>query len=162
MHDRWSKSGQVYYYRAPKHNPNGRYSIGSTRTSYSLRNILSCLTLIRRSVSLNSYGMFHPRGPKFLLSCTRAWKKHRPNSRHFHSCYMHVHVHVNQCQQHATCDGLQVSCSHQRTLGQILDQRCMIVWCWLSFPLVVHWSFWLHSEGQRQGSGERGTRWATF
>lgn len=42
------------------------------------RNMCSCCTEIRRSVSLNSYGMFHPSGPNFLLSCVRAWKKHRP------------------------------------------------------------------------------------
>jgi len=43
-----------------------------------------CRMLIRRSDSLNSYGMFHPSGPKFRRSCTRAWKKHRPKSIFFH------------------------------------------------------------------------------
>lgn len=48
-------------------------------TSYSLRNMYSCVTLIFRSVSLNSYLMFHPMGPNCLLSWTTAWKKHSAN-----------------------------------------------------------------------------------
>lgn len=49
-------------------------------TSYWSRKMCSCCTLMRRSVSLNSYGMFQPSGPNFRLSCTSAWKKHRPYS----------------------------------------------------------------------------------
>lgn len=49
-------------------------------TSYWSRKMCSCCTLMRRSVSLNSYGMFQPNGPKFRLSCTSAWKKQRPYS----------------------------------------------------------------------------------
>lgn len=47
-------------------------------TEYSLRNICNCITLILKSVSLNSYGIFQPKGPNFLLSWTSAWKKHKP------------------------------------------------------------------------------------
>lgn len=49
-------------------------------TSYWSRKMCSCCTLMRRSVSLNSYGTFQPNGPKFRLSCTSAWKKQRPYS----------------------------------------------------------------------------------
>ena len=45
----------------------------------------SCRTLIRRSVSLNSYGLFQPSGPNFLRSCTFAWKKQRPYNMRFHA-----------------------------------------------------------------------------
>lgn len=53
-------------------------NISRTSTWYCSRNMCSCCTEIRRSVSLNSYGMFQPKGPNFLLSWVRAWKKHRP------------------------------------------------------------------------------------
>lgn len=49
-------------------------------TSYWLRKIWSCWTLILKSVSLNSYGIFQPRGPNFLRSWTRAWKKQSPKT----------------------------------------------------------------------------------
>ena len=45
----------------------------------------NCLMLILKSDSLNSYGIFHPKGPNFLLSWTNAWKKHRPNNIFSHS-----------------------------------------------------------------------------
>ena len=45
-----------------------------------------CRTLILRSDSLNSYGIFQPSGPKFLLSWTNAWKKQRLNSNFLHTC----------------------------------------------------------------------------
>lgn len=48
--------------------------------AFSLRNMANCCTDIRRSDSLNSYGMFHPIGPYILLSWTSAWKKQSPNS----------------------------------------------------------------------------------
>ena len=35
---------------------------------------------MRKSVSLNSYAMFQPRGPNLRRSCTSPWKKHNPNS----------------------------------------------------------------------------------
>ena len=50
----------------------------SAATWYCSRNMCSCCTEILRSVSLNSYGMFQPKGPNFLLSWIRAWKKHSP------------------------------------------------------------------------------------
>lgn len=52
-------------------------------TLYSFKNMANCWTLIRRSVSLNSYGLFQPRGPNFLLSWTIPWKKHSPNRSFF-------------------------------------------------------------------------------
>ena len=55
-------------------------------TSYWFKNMCNCFTEILRSVSLNSYGMFHPRGPNFLLSWTRAWKKHSPNNNLLQAC----------------------------------------------------------------------------
>lgn len=45
----------------------------------------NCSTDILRSDSLNSYGMFHPNGPNFLLSWTKPWKKQSPNNRLRHS-----------------------------------------------------------------------------
>ncbi|KAG7311247.1 hypothetical protein JYU34_002279 [Plutella xylostella] len=39
----------------------------------------SCVTLIFRSVSLNSYLIFQPSGPNCRRSCTTAWKKQRAN-----------------------------------------------------------------------------------
>jgi len=54
-------------------------SSGGTLTSI-------CRTLILRSDSLNSYGMFQPSGPNLRRSCTSAWKKHSPNSIFFHLC----------------------------------------------------------------------------
>jgi hypothetical protein len=50
------------------------------RTSCSSRNLCNWITLMYKSVSLNSYGMFHPRGPNVRRSWTRAWKKHSPYS----------------------------------------------------------------------------------
>lgn len=47
-------------------------------TGYWFKNILNCWALIRKSVSLNSYGMFQPRGPNFRLSWTNAWKNDSP------------------------------------------------------------------------------------
>jgi len=38
----------------------------------------SCLREMRRSDSLNPYGMFQPSGPNLRRSCTMAWKKHSP------------------------------------------------------------------------------------
>lgn len=49
-------------------------------SSYWLRKILSCKTLIRKSVSLNSYWLFQPIGPNFRRSCTMAWKKQSEKS----------------------------------------------------------------------------------
>lgn len=48
---------------------------------YSIRNILSWLTQILRSPSVNSYGMLKPRAPNFLLSIATPWKKHRESRR---------------------------------------------------------------------------------
>lgn len=55
-------------------------AVGGFCTVYWSRKMCSCCTLMRRSVSLNSYGMFQPSGPNFRLSCTSAWKKQRPYS----------------------------------------------------------------------------------
>jgi len=49
-------------------------------TSCSSSNMCSCNTLMHKSISLNSYGMFHPRGPNAHRSWTTAWKKHSPYS----------------------------------------------------------------------------------
>ena len=38
-----------------------------------------------KSAALNSYGIFHPKGPNFLLSKTNAWKNERPNNNLFHT-----------------------------------------------------------------------------
>ena len=54
----------------------------------------NCLTEIRRSDSLNSYGMFQPKGPKFLLSWTIAWKKHKAHS-NFRNTYQSVNSTCN-------------------------------------------------------------------
>lgn len=51
----------------------------------------NCLMLIRRSDSLNPYGMFQPSGPNFFLSWTRAWKKQTPY-RSFSQTYKHKRV----------------------------------------------------------------------
>ena len=40
----------------------------------------SCVKLIFKSESLNSYGIFHPNDPNVRLSCIKAWKKHNANS----------------------------------------------------------------------------------
>ena len=44
-------------------------------SSYSVRNILSWLTQILKSPSVNSYGMLNPSAPYFLLSITTPWKR---------------------------------------------------------------------------------------
>jgi hypothetical protein len=49
-----------------------------------LRNILSCDWEIAKSAAVNSYGIFHPKGPNFLLSRINAWKKERPKNIFFH------------------------------------------------------------------------------
>ena len=36
-----------------------------------------------KSAALNSYGIFQPKGPNFLLSKTKAWKNDRPNNNLF-------------------------------------------------------------------------------
>lgn len=41
-------------------------------------------TVALKSAWLNSYGMFHPRGPYFLLSCTVLWRNATPYSIGFH------------------------------------------------------------------------------
>ena len=46
----------------------------------------SCLPEIRWSDSLNSYGVFHPSGPKFRRSCTKPWKKQRLNRSFWNAC----------------------------------------------------------------------------
>jgi hypothetical protein len=51
-----------------------------THTSHSLSNMCNCNILMHKSISLNSYGMFHPRGPNVRRSWTTAWKKHSPYS----------------------------------------------------------------------------------
>ena len=48
--------------------------------SYSFNNIFTTVLLVSKSESLNSYLMFHPNGPNFLLSYTKLWKKHVPNN----------------------------------------------------------------------------------
>ena len=68
----------------------GYITVTSKLTVYWLRNMWSCLTLILKSVSLNSYGIFQPRGPNFLLSCTRAWKKHKPYNIFFSAFCNHI------------------------------------------------------------------------
>ena len=55
------------------------FSASYWTSSYWFKKILSCSTLMRRSVSLNSYGLFQPIGPNFLRSWTIAWKKQREN-----------------------------------------------------------------------------------
>ena len=54
----------------------------------------NCLTEIRRSDSLNSYGIFQPKGPKFLLSWTIAWKKHKAHS-NFRNTYQNINSTCN-------------------------------------------------------------------
>jgi hypothetical protein len=49
-------------------------------TSCSSSNMYNCNALMHKSISLNSYGMFHPRGPNVRRSWTTAWKKHSPYS----------------------------------------------------------------------------------
>lgn len=72
----------------PKKRQQGLVTTGrGSCTSYWLRKMCSCCTLMRRSVSLNSYGMFQPNGPKFRLSCTNAWKKQRPYSNVLNSAF---------------------------------------------------------------------------
>lgn len=44
------------------------------------KNCCNCINEILRSLSENSYKLFHPKGPNFLRSWTTAWKKQRPNS----------------------------------------------------------------------------------
>jgi hypothetical protein len=51
-----------------------------THTSCSSSNMCNCNTLMHKSISLNAYGMLHPRGPNVRRSWTTAWKKHSPNS----------------------------------------------------------------------------------
>ena len=46
-------------------------------SSYSSRNILSWLMQMRRSPSVNSYGMLKPRAPYLRLSSTTPWNRHR-------------------------------------------------------------------------------------
>jgi hypothetical protein len=50
-------------------------------SSYSSRKMASWPLEMSRSVSLNAYGMFQPRGPNFLLSCAHEWKKESANLR---------------------------------------------------------------------------------
>ena len=54
-------------------------------SSYSFKNIFSYITDIAKSALVNSYGIFHPRGPYFLLSIHNAWKKFKPKNNFFHS-----------------------------------------------------------------------------
>lgn len=73
---------------SPRKHQQGPVTAGKgSCTSYWLRKMCSCCTLMRRSVSLNSYGMFQPNGPKFRLSCTSAWKKQRPYSNVLNSAF---------------------------------------------------------------------------
>ena len=48
---------------------------------YSSRNILSWLTQIRRSPSVNSYGMLNPRAPNLRRSSSTPWNRHSENNR---------------------------------------------------------------------------------
>ena len=54
------------------------YSKASHGTVLSSQNIFIVFNAHSRSLSLNSYGMFHPKGPNFFLSWITAWKKHIP------------------------------------------------------------------------------------
>ena len=51
--------------------------------------------LMRRSFSLNWYGMLNPIGPYFALSCTKLWKNASPNTILRHAASL-VHVSKNE------------------------------------------------------------------
>ncbi len=79
----WKCSGPVFYLHKAwgvliRLGALHRNNTAGLLTSYWSRNIASCCTEILRSVSLNSYGMFHPIGPNVLRSWMTAWKKHSP------------------------------------------------------------------------------------
>ena len=52
--------------------------------SMSSRWFCTNCTLALKSAALNSYGMFQPRGPNFLLSCTTVCRKATPYNMGFH------------------------------------------------------------------------------
>ena len=118
-------------------------------TSYSLMNMWSWRTEMRRSVSLNSYGMFQPIGPKVRRSWMTAWKKHRPYSSFLKAACNTTPTHALTQYQHSRQKDVMPTLKSNASVFNFISGRSVTSTC-IQYQRVFNFFFFFWLALKRQ------------